>query len=184
MPKMDKDGREYIEQDGKRYYRDIFGNWNAETDIFGNEKVDTDIFGNPKIDTDIFGNQRIETDMFGNPYVEPDRKDDAGCYLTTACMRTKLDQFDDNCEELSTLRRFRDTYVKDNHPEAIQDYYIKAPVIVEMIGRRKDSQEIYLRMYKELVLETIKLINHKCYEDAFVLYRNYGVSLYEKYCAA
>jgi len=41
MPKMDKDGREYIEQDGKRYYRDWLGNWNAETDIFGNEKVET-----------------------------------------------------------------------------------------------------------------------------------------------
>ena len=44
MPKTDKEGREYIEQDGKRYYRDFFGNWNAETDIFGNEKVNTDIF--------------------------------------------------------------------------------------------------------------------------------------------
>ena len=58
MPKMDKDGREYIEQDGKRYYRNFMGEWKAETDIFGNEKVDTDIFGNPKIDTDIFGNQK------------------------------------------------------------------------------------------------------------------------------
>ena len=89
MPKTDKEGREYIEQDGKRYYRDFFGNWNAETDIFGNEKVNTDIFGNPKVETDIFGNQKIETDWLGNPYVEPEKKDDSGCYLTTACMRAK-----------------------------------------------------------------------------------------------
>ena len=96
MPKTDKEGREYIEQDGKRYYRDFFGNWNAETDIFGNEKVNTDIFGNPKVETDIFGNQKIETDWLGNPYVEPEKKDDSGCYLTTACMRAKSARFDDN----------------------------------------------------------------------------------------
>lgn len=184
MPKIDKDGREYIEQDGKRYYRDFFGNWKAETGIFGNEKVDRDIFGNPKVDRDIFGNQRIETDLFGNPYVDPDKKDDSGCYLTTACMRAKSDQFDDNCEELSTLRRFRDTYVKDKHPGSIQDYYVKAPVIVEMIGRREDSQEIYLRMYEELVLGTMKLIDQARYEDAFNLYRDYSVTLYDKYYIA
>lgn len=28
MPKTDKEGREYIEQDGKRYYRDFF--WKLE----------------------------------------------------------------------------------------------------------------------------------------------------------
>ncbi|MCM1236407.1 MAG: hypothetical protein NC489_40530 [Ruminococcus flavefaciens] len=183
MPKIDKNGQEYIEQDGKRYYRDFFGNWTAETDIFGNEKVDRDIFGNPKIDTDIFGNQKIETDFFGNPYVEPEKKDDSGCYLTTACMRAKLDQFDDNCEELSTLRKFRDTYVKVYHPEAIQEYYSKAPDIVAVIERRADSQKIYLKLYKDLVIGTMKLIKQKRYEDAFNLYRDYGVSLYDKYCA-
>ena len=30
MPKIDKDGREYIEQDGKRYYRNFWGEWGEE----------------------------------------------------------------------------------------------------------------------------------------------------------
>jgi len=53
-----------------------------------------------------------------------------------------------------------------------------------MIGKQENSQEIYLRMYKELVLGTIKLINQERYKDAFGLYRDYGVSLFDKYCTA
>lgn len=184
MPKIDKDGREYIEQDGKRYYRDFWGNWNAETDIFGNEKVNTDIFGNPKVDTDIFGNQKIETDWLGNPYIEPEKKDDSGCYLTTACMRAKSARFDDNCEELSILRKFRDTYVKDYHPETIQEYYEKAPLIVKKIGEQDESQTIYVRMYRELVIGTLSLIKKGRNEEAFDLYKEYCDSLYNKYCIA
>lgn len=77
MPKIDKDGREYIEQDGKRYYRNLWGEWAAEKDWLGNDKVEADIFGNPKIETDWLGRQKIETDWLGKPYVEPEKKDDS-----------------------------------------------------------------------------------------------------------
>lgn len=181
MPKMDKDGREYIEQDGKRYYRDFFGNWNAETDIFGNEKVNTDIFGNPKIETDIFGNQKVETDWLGNPYVKPDKKDDSGCYLTTACIRAMKENFDDNCKELTVLRKFRDSYVKDNHPEDIEEYYRTAPRVVEAISIREDSDSIYGKMYVELVQGTINLIEKNQFDDAYNLYKGYGRKLMKEY---
>ena len=74
MPRFDENGREYIEQDGKRYYRTFLGGWEAEKDIFGNDKVNRDIFGNPKIQRDAWGNQRIERDWLGRPYVDPNRK--------------------------------------------------------------------------------------------------------------
>ena len=32
----------------------------------------------------------------------------SGCYLTTACMQHMKEKFDDNCNELMTLRWFRD----------------------------------------------------------------------------
>ncbi len=41
-------------------------------------------------------------------------------YLTTACMRHMMGKFDDNCEELKTLRWFRDNFVSK---EEIDHYY-------------------------------------------------------------
>lgn len=181
MPKIDSNGREYIEQDGKRYYRNFLGEWEAEKDFLGNDKVNTDIFGNPKIETDIFGNQKVETDFFGNPYVEPEKKDDGGCYFTTACMHVMKDSFDDSCQELTILRNFRDTYVKGHHPEAIDEYYKTAPEIVRAIGCKVDSQLIYKNMYHDLVQATISLISKGENEDAYNLYRDYGKRMAVEY---
>ena len=122
MLKNDEKGREHIEQDGKHYYKNMLGNWEAEKDFWGNDKVETDFFGNPKINTDFLGNQKIETDWIGN-------------------------QFDDDCYELSFLRKFRDTYVKDNHPEAIEEYYSIAPAIVNDIQSRENRGELFMRIY-------------------------------------
>ena len=41
----------------------------------------------------------------------PTEHTDVGCYLTTACMRHYNENFNDNCEELSILRWFRDNFV-------------------------------------------------------------------------
>lgn len=60
---------------------------------------------------------------------------DVGCYLTTACMRHYNKNFDDNCEELSTLRWFRDKVVK---------------YCVETI-KKGDYDKVYLR-YKAMIL--------------------------------
>lgn len=182
MPKIDKDGREYIEQDGKRYYRNFWGEWEAEKDWLGNDKVATDWLGNPKIETDWLGRQKVETDWLGNPYVEPEKKDDSGCYLTTACMRALSQSFNDDCDELGTLRAFRDAYVKERHPEAVEEYYRVAPKIVAAISQREDSQSIYQKIYEELVLGTLRLIEQNLCEEAYTLYRDYSLVLNRTYC--
>lgn len=172
MPKIDKDGREYIEQDGKRYYRNFWGEWEAEKDWLGNDKVETDWLGNPK----------VETDWLGNPYVEPEKKDDSGCCLTTACMRALSQSFNDDCHEFGTLRAFRDAYVKERHPEAVEEYYRVAPKIVAAISQREDSQSIYQKIYEELVLGTLRLIERNLCEEAYTLYRDYSLVLNRTYC--
>lgn len=182
MPKIDKDGREYIEQDGKKYYRNFWGEWEAEKDWLGNDKVETDWLGNPKTETDWLGRQKVETDWLGNPYVKPEKKDDSGCYLTTACLRAMTDSFNDNSHELVVLRRFRDTYVKENYPETIDEYYRIAPTIVTEIGKHKDSQTIYERIYEDLVLRAVKLITEGRNEDAYALYRSFALDLKKTYC--
>lgn len=120
--------------------------------------------------------------MLGNPYVEQEKKDDSGCYLTTACMRAMGGEFEDNCKELMILRDFRDNYVMANHPDAVKEYYRIAPKIVNIIGMQKDSQSIYLKMYQELVLGTISLIGRGMPAEAFALYKNYGNRLAKEYC--
>ena len=182
MPKIDKDGREYIEQDGKRYYRNFWGEWEAEKDWLGNDKVETDWLGNPKIETDWLGRQKIETDFFGNPYVEPEKTDDSSCYLTTACIRVLKGAFDDNCDELKSLRLFRDTYVKEHYPEAIAEYYQVAPKIVSAINKQANSTQIYEKLYSELVLGTLHLIQNNSQEDAYKLYRTYTMNLLSTFC--
>lgn len=179
---MGENGNEYIEQDGKRYYQNLSGDWEAEKDCFGHEKVNTDAFDNPQIETDAFGRQIIETDIWGNPYVEPESKDDSGCYLTTACMRVMQGKFSDDCKELAILRRYRDTYVRKKHPEAIQEYYRIAPKIVSAINEMEDSRIIYIKMYSDLILNTINLICQGDYEGAFTVYREYGRKLASELC--
>ena len=183
MPKRDIDGREYIEQDGKRYYQNVWGQWEAEKDWLGNDKVETDWLGNPKIETDWLGNQKVETDWLGKPLVAPEKKDDnGGCYLTTACMSALQDEFRDNCAELTILRQFRDTYVRDIYPDDIVEYYKVAPLIVSAINHRFDRQDIYVRVYEELVLKTIGLIKQGLFENAYQLYKDYSGALVAQYC--
>ncbi|MDO4631003.1 MAG: hypothetical protein Q4A82_01755 [Corynebacterium sp.] len=105
-----------------------------------------------------------------------------GCYLTTACVSALRDDFRDDCAELTTLRMFRDTYVRENHPENITKYYATAPHIVAAIDGRDDAQAIYTKMYQDLVLATINLIEQGNLEQAFVLYKSYGDELQAQYC--
>jgi len=65
---------------------------------------------------------------------------DTQCYLTTACMRHMALNFDDNCEELTILRWFRDKYVSK---EDIKHYYNTAPIVVAAINEVEDNNKIY-----------------------------------------
>lgn len=105
-----------------------------------------------------------------------------GCFLTTACMHHMGQDFEDDCEELSVLRTFRDTFVKDNHPEAINYYYEVAPEIVKVIEEKENSNEIFKKIHSELVLPCVKYINGKCFQSAYQLYRDYTLSLEIEYC--
>lgn len=181
MPKIDKDGREYIEQDGKRYYKNFWGEWEAEKDWLGNDKVNTDWLGNPKIETDWLGRQKIETDWLGRPYVEPEKKEDQNCFLTTACMQSLSTNFHDDCYELSTLRKFRDSYLQENYPEEIEEYYKIAPSVVENILKMPNKKEVFSDIYTSLVSPAVSLIEKGEFKKAYLLYKDYTLQLQAKY---
>jgi hypothetical protein len=83
------------------------------------------------------------------------------CFLTTAC--TAARGLPDDCMELQTLRAFRDSYVKTkalDGPGMIREYYRTAPAVVSVINARDDAAEIYDWMYRDLVVPSVRFIQH------------------------
>lgn len=66
-----------------------------------------------------------------------------GCYITTAICQA--DDKPDNCDELETLRAFRDGWMKGQPGgvELIREYYDTAPAIVRAIKRGRNPNEVF-----------------------------------------
>lgn len=103
---------------------------------------------------------------------------DVQCYLTTACMRHMLDNFDDNCEELRILRWFRNNFVSQ---EDIEHYYKTAPIVVESINNLENNDLIYKYIYKNVIYECVNAIKHKNYKFAYSRYKTCIKVLEEKF---
>lgn len=104
-----------------------------------------------------------------------------GCFLTSAC--TEARGLPDDCEELTTLRAFRDGYMK-SLPQGqadICEYYHTAPAIVEKIHALPNATEVFDRIYTELVLPCVELIHNGKNEEAYTKYRNYVKLLQGQY---
>lgn len=106
-------------------------------------------------------------------------KDVSGCYLTTACVVAK--NLPDDCDELQTLRNFRDTYMRSTaEGEAdVKEYYAVAPKIVSAINNLAPctAHEIWVDLYNDLVLTCCKLIKDGKKEEAYKIYKNYVLKL-------
>lgn len=83
------------------------------------------------------------------PKPRPKKKDE-GCFITTACVQYY--GLNDNCYELTTLRRFRDEYLLSNssRKQTVLQYYVIAPTIVELLNNSKDKKEQYEEIYKSI----------------------------------
>lgn len=105
-----------------------------------------------------------------------DKTSGSGCYLTTVCMSHMQDNFDDCCDELMTLRWFRDNFVKK---EDIKHYYDIAPIIVDKINSYPDNNNIYKWIYEQVVQPCVVAVQNKNYEFAYSIYKN-GVLVLEE----
>jgi hypothetical protein len=92
-----------------------------------------------------------------------------GCYITTACIRSK--GLPDDCHELKVLRNFRDTYVtsREEGTKLINEYYRTAPLIVKQINSLDNANEIYSELYCK-IKKAVSLIEQKMHCAAFELY--------------
>lgn len=92
----------------------------------------------------------------------------SGCYLTTVCCEYK--GLPDDCEELQTLRMFRDSHVPKT---MVDEYYKVAPAIVRKIkNNNKELEYVY-----GVVQECVRLIKSGEYSTALISYKNMVIKL-------
>lgn len=110
-----------------------------------------------------------------------ERGSSGGCFLTYAC--TEARGLPDDCEELTTLLKFRDGYMANlpQGPADICEYYHTAPTIVEKIRTLPNSNEVFDRIYCELVLPCVELIHAGNNEGAYDKYHSYVEQLQMQY---
>lgn len=98
-----------------------------------------------------------------------DRNSRKDCFLTTACCDYK--GLPDDCYELETMRRFRDSYIsKQSYGEKlINDYYAEAPAIVEKIYASENREEILEEMYAKIT-DIVKMVDAGNNDEAIIHY--------------
>ena len=95
----------------------------------------------------------------------------SGCFLTTAAV-DHMNEKDDG-EVLSTLREFRDTYMKKNKEKSkdVAWYYDNAPKIVAAIDARQDAKSLYTKMYNRYIKKAYRQIKNGDLEEAYTTYK-------------
>ena len=122
---------------------------------------------------------RSKTGFFGEPdaYYHIEQR---GCYLTEAAVTYK--GLADDCDELMTLRKFRDSYLafQDGGQEEIESYYKMAPQIVAKLEEHPNREEILESIWSELVLPCVSLIKAGEDQACHQLYKTYTLELSQK----
>lgn len=107
--------------------------------------------------------------------------DNGNCYLTSACIAAK--GLPDDCDELTTLRAFRDEYVAASKQgkEDIEHYYRVAPRVVAEINNKDNAKEVFTSIYSDLVLPCVYLIKAGALADAYNHYKEFSLMLESVY---
>jgi hypothetical protein len=93
--------------------------------------------------TDNDAERKADDDSNNDRYDPPPEEDKSGfCFITSACVAHA--GLDDDCHELTVLRRFRDDYIARLPTGAalLAEYYRAAPRIVHAINASSDKQAI------------------------------------------
>lgn len=101
-----------------------------------------------------------------------------GCFLTSACLK-EIGK-DERCFELVELERFAQQHVATSKEgkEMLKLYYGLAPMVVEQINASPNRVQIWRKMYDDLVVPTLTLIEEKQFEDAKKFYSSYSYAIY------
>jgi len=97
-------------------------------------------------------------------------KTDSGCFITSAVCREH--GLADDCPDLTTLRRFRDGYMRETHERRalIDQYYLVAPALVAKLERRYDRAVVYDTLRHRFILPAVEAARSGCNPEAMKLY--------------
>ena len=94
----------------------------------------------------------------------------SSCFISSACAESL--GLPDDCDELKTLRAFRDRRKKEDEDflKLVEEYYRIAPEIVDSINLKDDRAAIYADIYSKLVEPCVRLIKQQRENEAVDLY--------------
>lgn len=95
--------------------------------------------------------------------------DDDNCFITTACVQHY--NLVDNCYQLTTLRRFRDSYLQNtvSGNNLIKQYYSIAPQLVALLNQHPDKNNLFKDIFEQINF-ACTLIEQNKNEEAKKLY--------------
>lgn len=167
-----------------KYYEDNFDFEGARQDLY-DAGLDPDYlsYRNREERDNFMRDHGFDPKKYGSRYTGSNSSgssnSDEGCYLTTACIIAR--NLPDNCDELQTLRSYRDTYLRNRKkgPDEIKEYYEIAPKIVSKINSFSDSANKWNELYLRLVVPCVEMIKDGKFEEAYELYKSTTLSMKE-----
>jgi len=105
----------------------------------------------------------------------------SGCFITT--LVCEVLGYDDNCEILTTLRHFRDNYLKLNSKflPILLEYDQIGPQISEKIKNEANNEKFCLGLLKYFLIPTVQKIKEEKFEEAVSYYQNMVIHLKEEF---
>ena len=99
-------------------------------------------------------------------------ENNSGCYITT--MVCDVLGYGDNCELLTTLRNFRDNYLKfkPEYLPLLLEYDQVGPVISENIRNFANNINLSIQIVQRFLYPCVFAINIEHYEEAVLIYQN------------
>lgn len=100
------------------------------------------------------------------------------CVLSSASVNYK--KLPDDCYELQLLRDFRDSFMSKltNGKQLIEEYYSLSDAIVGKVQEYKIEDEFYAKVYNELIIPSVNLIEKNKKNEAFHYYRQFVLNAY------
>ena len=100
-------------------------------------------------------NQRLSVIIHGSDgriqrTVRPGDPGTDDCFITTACVQ--YHGLRDDCNELTLLRAYRDNHLASTPSglELIDEYYDRAPLLVQQLNQRVDRKSLYDELFERI----------------------------------
>jgi hypothetical protein len=148
----------------------------------GEEKItDSSDWVNPLLEAISEGVNNEVNNVVNNAVNENENNTNGNCFITTACVQAA--NLPDDCEELSVLRHFRDSYVRrlEDGELLVKLYYTHAPEIVRQIIARDNASLIWNELMK-VIRQCVEDIRAGKLEKAAATYINMMMVLQCRCC--